>query len=173
MNVEVYISQEEIQVRIAELAKKITNDYHGQEITVIAVLSGAFMFCADLVRQIQCPIKLEFMKVSSYGDNTSTSGEVKVDLDIKSDINDKHVLILEDIVDTGLTLTYLIKHLNTRHPKSLKLASLLSKPSRTVHPIKIDYQGFEIEDKFVIGYGLDYASKYRELPYIGILNLEC
>jgi hypoxanthine phosphoribosyltransferase len=128
------------------------------------------MFCSDLIKKIERPIVLEFMQVSSYGDGTTSTGNVKINMDISGSISGKNVLVVEDIVDTGLTITTLFKILGQRGPKSLKLASLLYKPSRNTHPAKIDYLGFEIEDKFVIGYGLDYAGRYRELPYIGVIN---
>lgn len=167
---DVLISEEEITYRIKELGKAISNDFQGQELTVVCVLKGAFMFCADLIKEISLPLKLEFVSLSSYGDSTKSSGNVVMDLDISTAINDKNILIVEDILDTGHTLDFLIKSLMIRNPKSLKIASLLHKPARTKRNIEIDYLGFEIEDKFVIGYGLDYAGRYRELPYIGVLN---
>ncbi len=167
---EVLISEEDIALRIDALAKAITEEFNGEEIIVICVLKGAFMFCSDLIKKIELPIKLEFMQLSSYGDGTTSSGNVKIEMDVTENLNGKNVLIVEDIVDTGLTLTTLLEMLKVRSPKSLKLASLLFKPSRNKHPVTIDYLGFEIEDKFVIGYGLDYAGRYRELPYVGVLN---
>ena len=167
---DVLISEEDIALRLEDLGRAITEDYQGQELVVICVLKGAFMFCSDLIKKIDLPIKLEFISLSSYGDGTSSSGNVVLDMDISSSIADKNVLVIEDIVDTGLTIKTLNEMLLVRKPKSLKLASLLFKPSRNEHPAKIDYLGFEIEDKFVIGYGLDYAGRYRELPYVGVLN---
>lgn len=170
MAVDVYISEEKIQARVKELAEKINQEYAGEELFIIGVLNGAFMFTADLIRHIKVPVTLEFMKASSYGDDMESSGHLKMQLDIKSDIDGKNVLVIEDIVDTGLTMKELYATLKGRNPKSLRLASLLFKPARNEHPVQIDYLAFEIDDKFVIGYGLDYAGKYRELPYIGIYS---
>ncbi len=167
---DVLISEDDINLRIDALAKAINEDFMGEELTVICVLKGAFMFCSDLVKKINLPVKLEFIQLSSYGDGMTSTGNVKIEMDVSDSIADRNVLIVEDIVDTGLTLTTLLKMLNVRNPKTIKLASLLFKPSRNTHPVPIDYLGFEIEDKFVIGYGLDYAGRYRELPYIGVLN---
>ena len=128
------------------------------------------MFCSDLMKKINLPLKLEFISLSSYGDATHSSGSVRLDMDITANIEGKNILIVEDIVDSGLTIKTLMEILSVRKPKSVKLASLLFKPVKLKHNVKIDYLGFEIEDKFVIGYGLDYAGRYRELPYIGILN---
>lgn len=167
---EVYIGQEEISNRIDELAKAINEQYQGEEVTVVCVLNGAFMFCSDLIRKLDLPINLDFMHLSSYGDSTQSCGEVKIKLDMQSPIEGKHVLIVEDIVDSGLTLKTLRELLAARRPQSLRLASLLYKPERNIHKVPIEYLGFEIEDKFVVGYGLDYAGLYRELPYIGVLR---
>ena len=165
---EVHISQEQIAARVRELGEQINRDYEDKEIVVVGVLTGAFMFCADLIREIKVPVKIEFMSAASYGDDTESSGNVKIRLDLKHDIKDKHVLVVEDIVDTGLTITSLLTMLKARHPASIRLASLLHKPARSIHKVHIDYLAFKIEDNFVIGYGLDYAERYRELPYIGI-----
>ena len=170
MSFETYISQEDIAKRVKELGKEITEAFQGEELIVVGVLNGAFMFVADLVREIKIPVHLEFMKASSYGDGTVSSGSVDIHLDIKSDIKGKNVLVVEDIVDTGLTLSGIIKDFKGRDPKNLKTCSLLFKPARLENKVDIDYLAFEIEDKFVIGYGLDYAGKYRELPYIGIYS---
>lgn len=167
---DVFISQEEIELRVQELGNNITEDFANEDIVVICVLKGAFMFCSDLVKKINCPVSLDFITLSSYGDSTESSGNVKMGMDISTSIEGKNVIIIEDIVDTGLTVVTLFDMLKRRNPKSLKLASLLYKPSKCKHKVTIDYLGFEIEDKFVIGYGLDYAGRYRELPYIGILN---
>jgi hypoxanthine phosphoribosyltransferase len=167
---DVLISEEEIAIRVEALGKAITEEFEGEELTVICVLKGAFMFCSDLLKQINLPVKLEFIALSSYGDGTNSSGNVKLEMDLSGSIAGKNVLVVEDIVDTGLTIKTLTEMLNVRNPKTLKLASLLFKPTRNEHPAKIDYLGFEIEDKFVIGYGLDYAGRYRELPYVGVLN---
>ena len=128
------------------------------------------MFCSDLIKKIDRPVTLEFIQVSSYGDSTVSSGSVKLETDLSGSIAGKNVIVVEDIVDSGLTVKTLLELLNMRKPKSIKLASLLYKPSRNIHKVNIDYLGFEIEDKFVIGYGLDYAGRYRELPYVGIIN---
>ncbi len=166
MSVSTYISAEKIQERINEIAHLVDIDYNGEEVVVIGVLNGAFMFVSDLIRAMQTPVYLDFIAVSSY-EGTESTGKLKMLKDIKVDVKDKHVLIIEDIVDTGLTITKLKTLMLERGPKSLKLASLLHKPSRTEHKVDIDYLGFEIEDKFVIGYGLDFNGLYRELPYIG------
>ncbi|MBT4790766.1 MAG: hypoxanthine phosphoribosyltransferase [Halobacteriovoraceae bacterium] len=167
---DVLISEEEIALRIDALAKAISDDFAGQELVVVCVLKGAFMFCSDLIKKIELPINLEFIQVSSYGDGTTSSGSIELKLDLTGSIAGKNVLMVEDIVDTGLTIKSLFEIMELRKPKSLKLASLLFKPDRNVHKMPIDYLGFEIEDKFVIGYGLDYAGRYRELPYVGVLN---
>ncbi|MDC0253836.1 hypoxanthine phosphoribosyltransferase [Bacteriovoracales bacterium] len=170
MAIDVFISEEKIQERIKELAEVISKDYKGEEVIVVGVLNGCFMFCADLLRELDLPVITEFMAASSYGEGTTTSGQVDILLDIKSDIKGKNVLFVEDIVDTGHTFKKILEMIKTRGPKSVKIASLLSKPARREHEIDIDYLAFEIEDKFVVGYGLDLAGKYRELPYIGIYN---
>ena len=167
---EVYLSEEEIRIRVIELAKSITEDFAGEELLVICTLKGALIFCADLIRKIELPVQLEFISLSSYGDGMQSSGEVKLDMDLSSSIKNKNVLIVEDIVDTGLTMQTLRALILQRSPKKLKVASLLYKPMRAKVKTTIDYMGFEIEDKFVIGYGLDYAGRYRELPYVGVLN---
>jgi hypoxanthine phosphoribosyltransferase len=169
-NPEVLISEDEISMRIDALGKAITQDFENEELVVICVLKGAFMFCSDLIKKINRPLKLEFISLSSYGDNTNSSGNVRLEMDITANIEGKNVLIVEDIVDTGLTIKTLMEIMAVRKPKSVKLASLLYKPIKLKHKVNIDYLGFEIEDKFVIGYGLDYAGRYRELPYIGVLN---
>ena len=167
---DVLISEDEIALRIEALGAAITDDFLGEELIVVCVLKGAFMFCSDLIKKINLPVKLEFVALSSYEGGTSSTGSVKLEMDISGSIADKNVLIVEDIVDTGLTMKVLTDMLKLKNPKTLKLASLLFKPSRNEYPAQIDYLGFEIEDKFVIGFGLDYAQRYRELPYIGILN---
>lgn len=167
---EVMISDEEIALRIEALGQAITQDFADEELVVICVLKGAFMFCSDLIKKINRPLSLEFISLSSYGDSTQSSGNVRLEMDITCNVEGKNVLIVEDIVDTGLTIHTLMAMLKLRNPKQVKLASLLFKPMKLKHKVKIDYLGFEIEDKFVIGYGLDYAGRYRELPYIGVLN---
>lgn len=167
---EALITEEEIATRIEALGKAITQDYDGEDLVLICILKGAFVFCSDLMKKINRPMTLEFISLSSYGDSTNSSGNVRLEMDITANIEGKNVLIVEDIVDTGLTIKTLIDLLTIRNPKTIRLSSLLFKPVKMKHPVKIDYLGFEIEDKFVIGYGLDYAGRYRELPYIGILN---
>ncbi|MBI2520533.1 MAG: hypoxanthine phosphoribosyltransferase [Bdellovibrio sp.] len=170
MAVEIYISEDQIKNKITELAYRINEDFSGQELVVICVLNGAFMFCADLLREITLPVTMEFIKASSYISGTQSSGEIKFEVDVKKNLAGKNVLIIEDIVDTGLTITKIMEKLKTHVPAKIKLASLLFKPSRNIHPVKIDYLGFEIQDKFVIGFGLDYDGRFRELPYIGIFD---
>jgi hypoxanthine phosphoribosyltransferase len=167
---EIYIDEDKIAQRIQELGHQITKDFANEEVVMICVLKGAYVFCADLMRNINLPVSLEFVACSSYGNSTESSGNVKIEMDVTGSIENKNVIIVEDIVDSGLTIKTLEKILHLRNPKSMKLASLLYKPARLKHDIKIDYLAFEIEDKFVVGYGLDYAGRYRELPYIGILN---
>ncbi len=161
----VFISEEEIRKRVKELGEEISNDYKGEEIVVVVLLRGSFIFTADLVRAIEGDVIVDFMVVSSY-QGMETSGEVRIFKDLAENIHDRHVLIVEDIVDTGLTLTKILDVLNSRNPKSLKTCSLLSKPSRRIKEVDIKYVGFTIEDKFVVGYGLDLDQKYRQIPYI-------
>jgi hypoxanthine phosphoribosyltransferase len=170
MSIDVYFSQEQIANRVKELGEEITKDYEGKELAVVGVLNGAFMFGADLVRHINNPLTVDFVAASSYGDATVSSGKVELRMDVKHSIEGKHVLLVEDIVDTGITISSLLEIFKERNVASVKVASLLHKPSRTVKPVDIDYLAFEVEDKFVIGYGLDYAGRYRELPYIGIYS---
>jgi hypoxanthine phosphoribosyltransferase len=167
---ETLITAEAIAARIAELGKQITADKRGEDLVVISVLKGSFMFCADLIRHIDLPLNVEFLGVRSYGDSTETSGEVQITSDISHRIEGKDVLLVEDIVDTGLTLKFLLDLLARRGPRSLKLAALLHKPSRTRIPVQIDYLGFSIEDVFVVGYGLDHAQRHRNLPYVGVVK---
>ena len=168
MSIEVYISEDEIKNRVKMLAQEITKTYCDKELVLIGILNGAFVFCADLIRQINIPITMEFMKVSSYHDGTESSGKIDVILGLINSIENKHVLVVEDIVDTGLTIKFLQEYLQQFSPASVKIVSFLQKPARLEHTVKIDYVGFEIEDKFVIGYGLDFSGKFRELPYVGI-----
>ena len=167
---EVLISGEDIQKRIKEMGDKITKDYAGKEILAICVLKGASIFMADLVRYIKVPLKFDFIAVSSYGDSTFSLGAVKILKDIDQDIAGKDVLLVEDIVDTGYTLNYLLRIFKARNPKSLKVCTLLSKPSRRKIDVTVDYCGFEVPDKFVVGYGLDFRGYYRNYPYIFTLK---
>lgn len=168
------ISSAAIAKRVAELGAQITADYapliETTDVVVIAVLKGSVLFLADLVRHIELPIVMDFMGTSSYGDATTSSGVVRITQDLSKPIAGKHVILVEDIVDTGHTVHYLLDNLATRHPASIKLASLLHKPERSERDVKIDYLGFTIPNKFVVGYGLDVAQKYRNLPYIGVAD---
>lgn len=163
------LTAEAIQARVAELGEVITRDYADKELAIVAVLAGSFVFAADLCRRIDLPLSVDFLGVRSYGDSTSTSGVVRITHDLTRPVEAKHVLLVEDIVDTGLTVRFLMDNLFTRRPASLRLASLLYKPQRARVSVPIDYLGFTIEDVFVVGYGLDYAQRYRNLPYIGVL----
>ena len=170
----VLVSEDQIQARTAELATEVARDYagtlNGQDLLLITVLKGAVMFVTDLARAIPLPTQLEFMAVSSYGSATSSSGVVRILKDLDRDIADRDVLIVEDIVDSGLTLSWLLRNLATRHPKSLRVCTLLRKPDAVRADVEIDYIGFDIPNEFVVGYGLDYAERYRDLPYIGTLE---
>jgi hypoxanthine phosphoribosyltransferase len=174
------LSPEAIAARTAELGAIIARDYQDRDLTLVGVLKGSFMWFADLSRQIYLAQKAlglcggsvtcEFLSLQSYGDETTTSGVVQITADLTRPVEGRHVLIVEDIVDTGLTMTYLLENLATRRPASIKLCSLLHKPARTQKPVPIDYLGFTIEDLFVVGYGLDYAQRYRNLPYIAVME---
>jgi hypoxanthine phosphoribosyltransferase len=156
--------------RIQELGAQIAADYAGKSLVLLCVLKGSFVFAADLARAIELPLRVEFLGVRSYGDDTRSSGVVQITLDLTRPIAGDHVLIVEDIVDTGLTLSYLKEQLLARSPASVRVCALLHKPSRSVRPVDIDYLGFTVDDVFVVGYGLDHAEKYRNLPYVGILE---
>src|ERR1700675_4276571 len=166
---EILLSEAQIQKRVAELALEIRRDFPG-DLHVIAVLKGAFMFLTDLVRHMPGQVSLDFMALSSYGKATTSSGEVRLLKDLDTALDGRNVIIVEDIVDTGLTLTYLQDILRARNPKCLRTACLLSKPSRRQANVKVEYIGFTIEDRFVVGYGLDYSEQYRNLPYIAVLQ---
>jgi len=168
----VLLSAEELAKRIEEIGAQITADYAGKEILMIGVLRGAVIFMADLARAIKVPVAIDFMAVSSYGAGVSSSGVVRILKDLDENVEGKHVLVVEDIIDSGLTLNYLLDNLKSRQPASIKLCTLLNKPERRKVNVKIDYNGFNVPDYFVIGYGLDYAEKYRNLPFIGILKPE-
>jgi hypoxanthine phosphoribosyltransferase len=167
---EVLIDERTLQAKIAELAKQISHDYAGKELMLVGVLKGAIMFMVDLARAINLPLTLDFMAISSYGASTESSGVVRIIKDLDSSIEGKNILIVEDIVDSGLTLSYLADYLRARNPASLKICVLLNKPERRTSDVAVDYLGFDIPDKFVVGYGLDYAEVYRNLPYIGVLK---
>lgn len=164
------IGQEELGKRVKELAKEIGRDYAGRELLIIAVLKGSFMFLADLIRELDYHVGVDFMGTSSYGASTQSSGEVRITKDLEQSVSGRHVLLVEDIVDTGLTLRYLVDTLRARQPASLKVCALLDKPARRRVRIGLDYYGFIIPNAFVVGYGLDYQEKYRGLPYVGVLE---
>jgi hypoxanthine phosphoribosyltransferase len=166
---EILISADRIRQRVAELAAEIRRDFP-EGVHMVAVLKGAFMFLSDLIRHVDGEVSLDFMALSSYAKGTTSSGEVRLMKDLDTPLDGKHVLIVEDIVDTGLTLMYLQDTLRTRGPKTLRTACLLSKPSRRKIDVKVEYIGFTIEDHFVVGYGLDYAEQFRNLPYIGVIE---
>lgn len=168
----VLIAPEQIQNRIAELGRQISEDYQGKEIILVCILKGAFLFTSDLCRSITVPQKMDFMAVSSYGDSTRSSGIVKIDKDLSESIQDQHVLIVEDIIDSGLTLSYIQRILQDRKPASIKICVLCNKPTNLQQHVKVDYCGFLLEDEFVVGYGLDFKSYLRNLPYIGVVKPE-
>ena len=169
---EVLISEEEIREIVKELGKRVTEDYKDKNLFLITVLKGAVVFLGDLMRAIECPCEIEFMVTSSYGSGTTSSGNVKIVKDIDVPLDDKDVLIVEDILDSGLTLSFLMELLKNRNPKSIEICTLLDKPSRRVAQIEAKYTGRQIPDEFVVGYGLDYDEKYRNLPFIGVLKPE-
>ena len=169
--ISVLIKEEDVNKRIAELGAQISRDYEGRSIHLVSVLRGGVFFTCELAKRITVPVSIDFMSVSSYGMDTKSSGIVKVIKDLDDSIVGKDVLVVEDIVDSGRTLKYLLDNLKARGPKSLALCTLLDKPDRRVVDVDVNYTGFQIEDKFVVGYGLDYAQKYRNLPYIGVVEL--
>lgn len=166
------LTEDAVNKRIRELGEKISEDYEGQEIRMICVLKGGSFFMCELAKRISVPVSIDFMSVSSYGGDTKSSGVVKIVKDLDESITGKDVLVVEDIIDSGRTLSYLMAMLRDRGPKSLKLCTLLDKPDRRVIDVKVDYTGFEIPDEFVVGYGLDYDQLYRNLPYIGMIEFE-
>ena len=168
--VRVLVEEEEVDKRIRDLGEQISKDYEGKEVHLICVLKGGVFFMCELAKRITVPVSMDFMSVSSYGDGTASSGVVKIAKDLDETLEGKDVLIVEDIIDSGRTLSYLIEILKKRGPKSLRLCTLLDKPERRVKDVKVDYVGFNIPDEFVVGYGLDYAQLYRNLPYIGVLK---
>jgi hypoxanthine phosphoribosyltransferase len=169
---EILIDETALQAKVAELGARITADYEGRQVTLVSVLKGALPFMADLMRSIELPVRIDLMEVSSYGGATETSGQVRILKDLSSSIEGKDVLIVEDIIDTGLTLNYLSEYLWGKEPRTLRICALLDKPARRLVEIDIAYRGFEIPDRFVVGYGLDYDEIYRNLPYIGVLRPE-
>lgn len=168
--IRILIGEEEVEQRIREIGARISRDYSGKEVHMICVLKGGVFFTCELAKRITVPVSLDFMSVSSYGDDTMSSGIVKIVKDLDQPLEGKDVLIVEDIVDSGRTLSYLIKVLESRKPNSLRLCTLLDKPERRVKNVEVDYCCFEIPDEFVVGYGLDYAQKYRNLPFIGVVE---
>lgn len=168
----VLFTEDEIQLRVAEISEKINEDYIGLEPVIIAVLKGSLYFVSDLTRQLNIPLSLDFMAIESYGPQSSTSGAVKLLKDLDEPIEGRDIIIVEDIIDTGLTLSYLIRNLKARNPRSIRVCTLLDKSARRLVPVEIAYKGFEIPDVFVVGYGLDFEQKFRNLPYIGILDID-
>ena len=166
----VLLSEEQLRQRVRELGEEISKEYAGKEILMIGVLRGAVMFMADLARAIDVPVMIDFMAVSSYGTSTSSSGIVRILKDLDEEVAGKHVLIVEDIIDSGLTLSYLVDNIKSRQPASVRICTLLNKPERRKVDLEVNYNGFVVPDEFVVGYGLDYAEKYRNLPFIGILK---
>ena len=167
-----YLSEEKVAARIAEMGAQISEVYGDEPVCLICILKGSIFFTVELAKRITSPVELEFMCVSSYGSDTKSSGVVKITKDLDVSIEGKNVLVIEDIIDSGRTLSYLLENLKTRNPKSLRLCTLLDKPERRVVDVKVDYVGFEIPDEFVVGYGLDYNQQYRNLPYIGYVEIE-
>lgn len=169
---EVLLTEEQIQNRVAELGAQITEDYAGEEVVLVCVLKGAVMFFSDLARHVKGNVSLDFISCSSYGTSTVSSGVVRILKDLDRPIEGKHVVVVEDIVDTGNTLSYVLQNFKARKAKSVRLAALLNKPDRRKVDVDVDYEGFVIPDYFVVGYGLDYAEEYRQLPFVGVLKEE-
>jgi hypoxanthine phosphoribosyltransferase len=167
---EILIDRETLAARVAELGTEISADYEGRDLLLIGVLKGAVFFMADLMRHLTVPCEVDFMAISSYGDATDSSGIVRILKDLDINIEGRHVLVVEDIIDSGLTLSYLIRNLESREPATLEVCALLTKPSRREIDVPVRYVGFEIPNKFVVGYGLDFAERYRNLPYVGVLD---
>lgn len=168
--VEVFITEGQLAKRVQELGTQITQDYQGHSVLLVGILTGALVFLADLMRVIQLPVEIDCMALSSYGNASTTSGEVQILKDLNAPLQGKHVLLVEDIVDTGLTLHYLLETLQPRHPASLQICTLLAKATTRTKAITPRYVGFEVPDRFVVGYGIDYAQQYRQLPYIALLR---
>ena len=168
----VLLSEAQIQAKIAELAEQVATDYAGREVLLVGVLKGAVLFMSDFARALQLPTQMEFMAVSSYGSATSSSGVVRILKDLDRDITGRHVVIVEDIVDSGLTLSWLMKYLQSRQPESVEVVALFRKPDAVKVQVPVKYVGFDIPNEFVVGYGLDFAERYRELPYVGVLKPE-
>jgi hypoxanthine phosphoribosyltransferase len=169
---DVLIDEESLQRRIRELGEEISGDYAGRDLLLIGVLKGAVFFMSDLMRNLTIPCEIDFMAISSYGDSTDSSGVVRILKDLDINIEGRNVLVVEDIIDSGLTLSYLIRNLESREPASLEICALLTKPDRRENDVDVRWVGFEIPNRFVIGYGLDFAERYRNLPYVGVLSEE-
>ena len=169
---EILIDEDRLQERIRELGEELSRDYAGRELLLVGVLKGAVFFMADLMRSLTVPCEIDFMAISSYGAATDSSGVVRILKDLDINIEDRHVLVVEDIIDSGLTLSYLLRNLESREPASLEICALLTKPDRREIDVPVRYVGFEIPNKFVIGYGLDFAERYRNLPYVGVLHAD-
>lgn len=170
--VEVLLTEKEVNDRILEIGEQISRDYAGKSVHLVCVLKGGSFFMCELAKRITVPVSLDFMSVSSYGVDTKSSGVIRIVKDLDESLKEKDVIVVEDIVDSGRTLSYLLKMLKARGPRSLALCTLLDKPERRVVDVKVDYTGFQIPDEFVVGYGLDYAQKYRNLPYIGVVKFD-
>jgi len=166
----VLLNEEQIHTRVRELGEQISRDYAGKEVLIVGILKGAFVFCADLLRALSVPVQVDFMAVSSYGASTESSGVLRILKDLDASVTGRHVLLVEDIVDTGLTLRYLREYLERQGPASLRICTLLDKPARRQTPVTVEYVGFQIPDEFIVGYGIDYAENYRSLPYIGVIG---
>ena len=167
-----HISEEKLKTRVQEIAREITEYYNGEEVKTVCVLKGVVMFMVDLVKNVDLPVKFDFMDVSSYGNSTESSGNIKILKDLDDPIEGENILIVEDIIDSGRTLHYLIDYLKSKNPKSVKLCTLFDKPDRREFDVHVDWTGFDIPDEFIVGYGLDYAQRYRNLPYIGVLHFD-
>ena len=171
-NVRVLITEEKLTRRIQQLAKQISEDYAGRQVMLLCILKGSVFFTCELAKYLTVPVTMDFMSVSSYGSGTSSSGVVRLVKDLDDSIEGKDVIVIEDIIDSGRTLSYLLENLSSRRPASISLCTLLDKPERRTCDVKVDYVGFEIPDEFVVGFGLDYAQRYRNLPFIGVLSFE-
>ena len=169
---EILYSEEQLAKRVKEMADEISNDYNGKELLIVGILKGSVIFTSDLIKNITIPCEIDFMAVSSYGNSTKTSGVVRILKDLDNDIENKHVLIVEDIVDTGTTLSYLLEYLKARKAASIEIVALLDKEARRTSNVSTKYKGFDVPDEFIVGYGIDYAEKYRNLPFIGSLKEE-
>ena len=168
--IRIMLTEQEVNEKIAQIAARISEDYAGESVHLICVLKGSIFFTCELAKRITLPVTLDFMSVSSYGNGTESSGNVRINKDLDEPLDGKNVLVIEDIIDSGRTLSYLMDNLGARNPKSLRLCTLLDKPDRRVTNIQVDYTGFMIPDEFVVGYGLDYAQKYRNLPFVGVVE---